>query len=222
LPQEKYAVVAEEEPDILPIPLVPGLNVEAALKRLRGNRQLYRKLLDSYIPGYGDTSAKLLQEVQAGNWEDALRRVHSIKGVAGTLGSTALAAAAGKLEKVLRVAGSCDSPKLKKPLQGFFDRQEELVANIAAVLPRQLADAPAMPEGPPWDAAEMRLLLTRLKSALRSEEPLLCNKIMEELLQRPCPNDLHGVLAELGRLISRYRLAEALVLLENEFKDILV
>jgi len=190
--------------------------VESALRRLRGNRQLFRKLLDSYIPGYGETSAKLLHEVQTGKWEEALRRVHSIKGVAGTLGSTNLADAARKLEKAFRTERNCDSAMLRKPLQTFIDCHEDLIATIGAVIPRQSGDAPAKPEGPPWDDAEMFLLLERLRIALRSEEPLPCKGIMEELLQRPCPEGWIGVLAELGRLILRYRLSEALVLLEKE------
>ena len=221
LPQEKYAAVAEDDPDTVPIPLVPGLDVEAALKRLRGNRHLYRKLLDSYIPGYGETSAMLLQEVQAGKWEDALRRVHSIKGVAGTLGSTILADAARKLEKTFRTERSCESAVLRKPLQAFIDCHEDLIAAIGAVLPRQSGDAPAKPEGQPWAAAEMGLLLMRLKIALGSEEPLPCKEIMAELLQRPCPEARDGVIEELNRLISGYRLPEALALLEKEFNDVI-
>ena len=216
LPRGKTVVVADDAPDIMTTMQSNGLDASAALKRLGGNRKLYLKLMGVFMEGYGEAPAQLQQEMQAGKLEEALRRVHSIKGVAGTIGSTALQDAATQLEKSLWKVQTCDHPTLAEPLQIFSDCHAALVKTIGLFLPRLSGERPARQEGQPWDAAQMRLLLTRLKTALESEEPLLCNKILGELLQRPCPANWAAVLAELNRLISGYNLAEALALLEKE------
>ena len=192
-----------KKPDITPIPSAPGLDMEAALKRLGGDRKLYLKLLGTFITGYGETPAQLLQEVRPGRWEEALRLVHSMKGVAGTLGGTDLEAAAAELEKAFLAAGSCDHFSLREPMQTFIDRHEALITTIGSVFPRQSAVAPAKPEGPPWNTAELCSLLERLKRSLASEEPRLYMEILEALLQRPCPEGQEAVLVKLNRLVQR-------------------
>jgi uncharacterized membrane protein YheB (UPF0754 family) len=53
------------------------------------------------------------------------------------------------------------------------------------------------------------------------KEPLPCKKIMEELSQRRWSEGHETALAEVHRLVQRYRLAEALTLINKEFKDVM-
>jgi two-component system sensor histidine kinase/response regulator len=227
LPLEKFATAAAAEPetviksDVITFRPMPGLDTEGGMKRLGGNRELYLRLLADFIAGYGDAPAQLLRELRANLRDEAVRRVHAIRGVAGNLGGKELEAAAARLEKACRAAGTCRPVEQGDPLQEFIDRHAGLIIAIGAVIAAHPAVLPAKQEGPPQDAAELRPLLKSLKKALESEEPRPCKEILVALLQRKWPENQETVLAQLNRLVQRYRLAEALVLLDNEFKDIL-
>jgi CheY-like chemotaxis protein len=224
LPRGKYAA---GEPDpaakqgLISIAPQPGLDLEGGLKRLGDNRDLYLKLLHDFVAGYADTPERLRQELRQDRREEAIHRVHTIRGVAGNLGGINLEAAAAKLETACRAAGTGVPSALEELLRVFSDRHQELIIAIGAVLPRQAVISPVKPDGPPGDAAELRPLLLRLKTALESEEPWPCKEIMKVLLPRHWTDDHEAALTELNRLIQRYRLADAITLLDNEFKDIL-
>ena len=227
LPREKCAVVAAGEPDkasdrgSLSIPPLPGLDMKAGLNRLNGNLKLYLKLLRDFVTGYGETPEQLLQELRTDRREDVVRRVHTIRGVAGNLGGKDLEVAAAELEKASREAENGVPFALGEPLRVFIDRHEAMITAIGFVLSQQPVVSPAKPEGPPGDAAEMRLLLERLKKALVSEEPRSCKEILGTLLQRRWTESHEAILADVNRLVQHYRLADALALLDREFKDIM-
>lgn len=77
------------------------LDVSGALRRLGGNRQLYLKLLDSFLletKGLPDTINHNLSD---GDLRNAKRLAHTAKGSAATIGASALADAALRLEESL-------------------------------------------------------------------------------------------------------------------------
>ena len=61
----------------------------------------------------------------------------------------------------------------------------------------------------------------RLRKAIESKEPRPCKEILGILLQKKWSEDHETVLAELNRLVHRYRLEDALALLDREFDDIM-
>ena len=227
LPREKYTAVAvaltnlATQSDIMSIPSVPGLDMKEGLNRLGGNQNLYLKLLYDFAAGYGETPEQLLQELRMDQREEAMHRIHAIKGVAGNLGGKELAAAAAKLEKAIRASGNGIPFALGEPLRVFIDCHEAMIMATGSILSRQPVVSKAKPQGPPGTEAEMRLLLKRLKKALDKEEPLPCKEILEALLKRSWPVNQEAILAELNHLVNRYRLADALALLDKEFKDIM-
>jgi PAS domain S-box-containing protein len=226
LPGEKCTAVAVDEPypaarpDLMSPPPALGLDIEAGLNRLGGNKKLYLKLLRDFIAEYGETPAELLQELRSDQREEVVHLVHAIRGIAGNLGGKELEAAAKELENACRVSGNGVPFALGEPLRVFIDRHEALLMAIGAVLARQPDVPPAKPEGPPGDEAEMRLMMERLRKALATEEPRPCKEILGQLLQRSWPEGDEAVLAELNRLVQGYRLAEALALLDKEFKPV--
>jgi nitrogen-specific signal transduction histidine kinase/HPt (histidine-containing phosphotransfer) domain-containing protein len=203
------------------IPSVPGLDVEAGLKRLDGNWELYLKLLADFVDEHVETPAQLVQELRTDRREDVVRRAQAIKGVAGNIGGKDLETAAAELERACLAAVNGVPFSLGEPLRAFIDCHEALITAIGDVLARQPVVPPTKQEGPPGDAAEMHLLLKRLWKALASEEPRPAKKIMGELMRKKWPAGHETVLAKLNRLVHRYRLADALVLLNKEFDDIM-
>jgi PAS domain S-box-containing protein len=233
LPRKKHTAVAAEEPylftkqKLAPIQLTADLDVEDGLNRVGGDRKFYLKLLRDFVAGYGETPTLLLQELRADQLEDAIHRVHAVRGIACNLGGKEMAAAAAELENAcqaaMKKAGSSVPFAIGEPLRVFIDRHEALMTAIGVVLTQQSAVLPDKPEpeGKLESAAELHPLLERLKLALASEEPLPCTKILEELSQRRWSEDHETALAEVNRLVQQYLLAEALAFLNKEFDDVM-
>jgi two-component system, sensor histidine kinase and response regulator len=233
LPQEKRTVVVADEPSLftkqklVSIPLPAGLDVEEGLNRVGGDQKFYLKLLRNFVAEYGETPTLLLQELQANRRDDAIYRVHAIRGVAGNLGGKDMETAAAELENAFQaMTENSESSVLfaiGEPLRVFIDRHEALMTAIGVVLAQQPAVLPDKPEpeGKLGSAAELHPLLERLKLALASEEPLPCTKILEELSQRRWSKSHETALAEVNRLVQQYLLAEALAFLNKEFDDVM-
>ncbi|MEI6262634.1 MAG: ATP-binding protein, partial [Deltaproteobacteria bacterium] len=230
LPREKCAVVAADEPDLFTRPKLisispqTDLDLEDGLNRLGGNWKLYLKLLRNFVAEYGETPTLLLHELNADQREDAIVRIHAIRGVAGNLGGKKVEAAAVGLENACQAtenAGNGIPFALRAPLRVFIDRHEALIAAIGVVLARHPDVLPNKPEGQQGSTAELRPLLERLKLALASKEPLPCKEIMEESSQRRWSEGHETALAEVNRLIQQYRLAEALTLVNKEFNNVM-
>jgi len=90
--------------DSLPEDL-PGLDVVSGLRRLNGNRRLYRRLLDDFVSQYGSAADELRVLIGDGGDPEAARDLcHSLKGVAGNISALAVQEAAGALEAALAAA----------------------------------------------------------------------------------------------------------------------
>jgi len=76
-----------------------GFDVQRALKRLGGRRELYLKLLGRFRPEFGRSDDTIRQCLAAGDFETAMRTAHSTKGAAGNIGAIALSEASAALEK---------------------------------------------------------------------------------------------------------------------------
>ncbi|MFZ4441110.1 MAG: PAS domain-containing protein [Syntrophales bacterium] len=74
---------------------------------------------------------------------------------------------------------------------------------------------PPSPERQPGDMAELHALLEQLKAPLDRGEPRPCKEILAVLLAKSWPEEQETLLAELDRLVKRYRLQDALDLLNN-------
>jgi two-component system sensor histidine kinase/response regulator len=95
--------IAEAEPveDTLPESLA-GFDLTAGLKRLMGNKKLYRKLLLDLGINYNGTAAEIREALAADDFKHAHSLVHNLKGLAGNLAATELQAAAVEMEKLVK------------------------------------------------------------------------------------------------------------------------
>ncbi len=80
---------------------LPGFDLTAALSRVNANQALLRSLLLEFSKENRDTADQLDALLADGAREDATRLVHTVKGVAGSLGAVALANSAVDLEQEL-------------------------------------------------------------------------------------------------------------------------
>lgn len=80
------------------LPVLPGIDVDAALARVNGKRALLWQLIDDFRQRQGDVVGRIDAAGRAGEFAAARELAHTVKGTAATLGMLRVAAAAGAIE----------------------------------------------------------------------------------------------------------------------------
>jgi PAS domain S-box-containing protein len=107
-PRPKQAVEPQasvppiKAPDTEGLPEIAGINLADGLKRVAGNKRLYRDLLQQFAAKQGNTPAQISAALESGDLKLAEHIAHTVKGVAGNIGITEVQAVAQKLEMALR------------------------------------------------------------------------------------------------------------------------
>jgi CheY-like chemotaxis protein len=84
------------------LPEIEGIDVAGGLKRVAGNKRLYRDLLVQFAAKQGDADSQILAAIESGDHKKAERIAHTLKGVAGNIGLRQVFPAAEKLERAIR------------------------------------------------------------------------------------------------------------------------
>ncbi|OQS33234.1 response regulator [Chromobacterium haemolyticum] len=131
----------------LALPDIPGLDQQAGLKRVAGKRELYLHLLRQFVAEEADAAARLSAALAIGDYVQAERTVHTLKGVSGNVGCVQLQDAATAVERDLRSRGAVRLAPLENALEqvmtalrACLEAEDRL---SGAVAPN--ADAPAGP-----------------------------------------------------------------------------
>ena len=117
-PGEAQTIPEEELPEHL-----PGFELSDGLKRLQGNKRLYRKLLLSFATDYCGAGNDIRIALDAKDFERTHSLVHNLKGLAGNLAAMDLQAAAVNLEKLVK--GIEKTPPPAKKLNLKFSELDE-------------------------------------------------------------------------------------------------
>lgn len=91
------------------------LFTEQGLESVGGNLQLYIKLLRKFIDSYQNIATDIQRACEAGDSELPTRLVHTVKGVAASLGLLALSKTAAAMERRMRDLISLDQALLPNP-----------------------------------------------------------------------------------------------------------
>ncbi|MGB9438499.1 MAG: response regulator, partial [Desulfobacterales bacterium] len=94
---DKVAPEEDELPEYL-----PGFDLADGLKRLQGNKRLYRKLILNFATDYNEVANEIREAFDAEDFDQAHSLVHNLKGLAGNLAATDLQAAAMSMEKIVK------------------------------------------------------------------------------------------------------------------------
>ena len=209
-PQEPLAI-AEPAPETLPV--IPGLQMEAALQRVGGNLRLMRKLLNRFVETQIDVMDRIAAAIDNNDLAAATREAHTVKGLAGNIGAVGMADLAGKLEHMLGqgvVAG------LDEALAEMAMELGTIVTCIAMAMKDKTADAaPAPTEAPqPVDMDALAADLRELARLLAQDDGAAVR-----LLEQLCPQLIAAGQAEharqLRRQLSQYDFEDALAQLQE-------
>jgi HPt (histidine-containing phosphotransfer) domain-containing protein len=105
-----------DERSSITIPILQDIDVDSAIKRLGGNNIIYGKIMNSFKKKYSHYSEIIDLEIEQGNINSALHQVHSLKGIAATLGAQKVSDAARTLENALNNHSEKEIPYLTKQL----------------------------------------------------------------------------------------------------------
>ncbi|ELX11743.1 multi-sensor hybrid histidine kinase [Janthinobacterium sp. HH01] len=161
---EAAAAVDDEE-----LPAIAGLRLEAALQRVGGNVKLMRKLLSRFVETQIDAMHRIATAIENNDLAGATREAHTVKGLAGNIGATGMADAAGKVEQMLAMGAT------KGRDEAILDMAAELsdlVARIAMAMDDKsataAADAPATAQ--PADLAELKAVVREMAHLLAQDD----------------------------------------------------
>jgi HPt (histidine-containing phosphotransfer) domain-containing protein len=184
--------VVEPDSGILPASL-PGFDLEMALRRLDGNRDLLARLLLGFAEEQSAVLTQLDALVQAGDEAQAVILLHTLKGVAANLGAEALAEAARQLEEELK-SGNASTSRL-----AFADTLSATLDTIKT----HIAPASSTAGEPAIDREALAQTLNRLVPHLQEHE-LIPVELTESLRRLAGSNWPDQPLARLIRQIDHF------------------
>lgn len=138
------------------LPEIDGLDAASGLRRAAGMTGIYLKLLRQFATDYADADSKLVAMLSASQGQEAERYAHTLKGLAGTLGVSALQECAAIIEDALKqqqsvppdalTAMTAALQPLMQALHAHFDIQPEAAESSGEVD----GDEQLLAERPAW------------------------------------------------------------------------
>ena len=100
--KDRKMITSQHNGDLLP-DYSKNLDIETGLKRIGGNRRLFRKLLKDFHQDHQQDIQLIRQALDSAQLQDSKRILHTIKGVAGNIGASKLQQQADLLEQQLNL-----------------------------------------------------------------------------------------------------------------------
>ncbi len=189
---------------------IEGLNAAAGLKRVLGKPAAYKSMLRKFVGGQAHAVQTTRTALLAGQRDDALRAMHTLKGTAGTIGASPLADLAQAVEHAI---GHNATPQaLEQLLQPVDDACQALVTALQKALPPEEEGTTAR-EGELMDAEAAQKLVAQLEALLADDD----SDAIE--LFRDASTSLKTVLGvahpEIKRALDNYDFVQALAVLRK-------
>ena len=164
---------AEPDPTELPSG-IPGLDVDAGVRRLLGKKRLYLDMLRKFADGQKVAPDLLRAALDTGDTAAAERYAHTLKGTAGNIGAVAVEEAAAAVELAIR--GEQPPDRIEAALAALGPILDELMERLEAALSRAqpvklsaMADKGSPDSG--LDSERLRTVCDRLRELLMESDP---------------------------------------------------
>jgi two-component system sensor histidine kinase/response regulator len=187
------------------LPVIPGLDTASSLDRLQGNKPLYLKLLSKFSHHYQDFDLQLESALSQPDKEPAVRLAHTIKGLAGNIGATALAAIAAKAESELHSDQRSDDT-----LDSLRAEAKKLLQQLDAID----GDEPTRQTTATFDKAQAAQILQQL-NAMLEEYDVAVGDFLERNKASLGTAELSTPLKSLEKAIADYDYEQAMQQLSN-------
>jgi two-component system, sensor histidine kinase and response regulator len=183
-------------------PTLDGFDLPEGIKRIGGDRALYRRLLLQFLDHSGNAADEIRAALAAGDRAKAKAETHTLKGVAGTLSAKELFSAAQALETALRRKADNVEAEAAAVIE-----QHTRAMKALATLPRPGAAPGPAPAHETADAKDLTRLIEELDQCLSTHDARALQAL--SALQGAL-NGSHGaLLRELDELIGTYNFDQA-------------
>jgi len=204
-PSEVSAVENAEYSDLESA--LPGVDVKAGIRYAVGSRQTYLELLKRFVEQFSAMETELDEELAAGQQKEAIRRAHTLKGVAGGLGATQLQHLTGQLE------GQLTREKNPAVLAEVFQELGRLLIAIKT-LP-DMDDQESLQNKLPGTVTELREIFKQLLEPLKNLQAQVAKQQLTRLKEKDWPEEYRDQVLQLEKLIEQYQFNPAVKLLET-------
>ncbi len=139
-----------------------GIDIERGLKHIQGNKKLYMKLLKDFYISHKNDMNVLREAIASEDYALAERLVHTVKGIASTLGAKSLEESAAVLEKQVRENSIDDLNTL-----AFTNDFEKIMSTLQPLL-KQISDDKSNEKSSEKtiDYENIKVILDNIKEAL--------------------------------------------------------
>ncbi len=193
-------------------PVIHGLAVGDALRRLGGKLTLFWRVLGAFVQNHASAGEALRSSLAAGDRATAERTAHTLKGLAATVGATALAEVAAEVERAIRVGWEAEA---LAPLVGRLGAElTRVVAAMEAAQRTHLAVAAPSPPQAARPAAPLGDVMERLVALAASCDSECGDHLATWRHEIACAMPAEDF-ASLDAAITRYAFDEALGILER-------
>ncbi len=190
---------------------IEGINLKEGVMRVGGNTKLYRSLLMKLRDDYAKTDQEIAGQLKSGEAGEAERLAHSIKGVAGNVGAGSLQEAAAELEHAIK-EGEADSYEEK--ISAFGKVLKNVITALGVLGGEEKEAAGSDKTGPEATPDELAAALEELVPHLKTRKPKPCKEAMAKIKDLKWPSQFSMEMADLDRLIKKYKFKDALPLAE--------
>ena len=203
---------ADSEEEIT-VPEIAGIDTEAGLQRVGGNKKLYLKLLTDFHGQYSSAVDEIQDLLKKGEDHDAERLVHTVKGVSGNIEANDLYKAAEPLESALKNRNTAKY----EILIGDFSRALDQILKSLGSLGAETSEPKeeSREKKAPSDSKALLESLLGLEPELKTFQPQRCAPHIEEINKLSWPESMGADVINLSKLIASYKFKDAQNLAES-------
>jgi signal transduction histidine kinase/DNA-binding response OmpR family regulator/HPt (histidine-containing phosphotransfer) domain-containing protein len=218
----KVGEKAIESPDIkvpalgLPDEL-PGVNLKSGLARVGSEQKLYRELLVKFHDDYSDATDQIKDALDTSDQELAQRLAHTVKGVSANLGMDNLQDIAQDLELSIKKGKFGEARELLGP---FAEALNMVLDSLRSISADEEKARVKIDEREIGDPADLLAMLAKLQPHVQKRKPKPCKEVMKEINGVSWPGEYVQEIAELGRLIGKYKFKDAYTILGSSVKKL--
>ncbi|WP_051261919.1 PAS-domain containing protein [Desulfovibrio inopinatus] len=128
----QHAIIPEKPAVSSSMPVLDGIDVNDAMRRLSGNADLFQRLLVDFVSQFHDAPSKLQEMLDTQDTASLARFAHTLKGVAGNIGAKHLQDAATNLEVAVKEHGTSIEREI---LSTFNSALDVVLASTASFTP---------------------------------------------------------------------------------------
>ncbi len=118
---------------VLPLPMIPGIDVPKGVRNVGGNTTLYHNILCRFSQHHGGTAREMEQCLASADLIRLEHIAHSLKGMSSTIGALPLSELADKIEKQSRTTEGVE--ELQKSISTMDDELTRIISALSTFQP---------------------------------------------------------------------------------------